>query len=152
MLIVVRNMSPWPGLGGLVTWWGAVWFLTFYTSWGWDVMESVAYLAGLTTVISGYLWFLYYNREVSYRSVLHITVSKRQMKLYAEKGFDLERWEELVDHGKALREEIKAGYDVEWDEPKDELGDEQVKKALDCGGGKQKDTDDDGEGSLSRRD
>ncbi|KAI5859224.1 hypothetical protein BZA05DRAFT_428238 [Tricharina praecox] len=144
------------GFGGLITWWGAVWFATFYTSWGWEVMEPVTYLAGLTTVISGYLWFLYHNREVSYRSVLHITVSKRQMKLYAQKGFDIERWEDLVDQGKALRKEIKAvasEYDVEWDESKDELGDEGVKKVLqDDSEKKKKDRDDDDEDSLSRRD
>jgi hypothetical protein len=144
------------GFGGLVAWWGAVWFLTFYTSWGWDVMEPVTYLAGLTTVISGYLWFLYHNREVSYRSVLHITVSKRQLKLYAQKGFDLEQWEELVDQGRALRKEIKAvaaEYDVEWDESKDELGDGQVKKVLEEDEGKKKEAVDDDDGdSLSRRD
>lgn len=143
------------GFGGLVTWWGAVWFLTFYTSWGWDVMEPVTYLAGLTTVISGYLWFLYHNREVSYRSVLHITVSKRQLKLYAQKGFDLEQWEELVDQGRALRKEIKAvaaEYDAEWDESTDELGDGQVKKVLEEDEGEKEAVGDDNDDSLSRRD
>ncbi|KAF8250785.1 hypothetical protein K440DRAFT_518896, partial [Wilcoxina mikolae CBS 423.85] len=113
------------GFAGLVSWWGCVWFLTFYTSLGWDVMEPVTYLAGLTTIMLSYLWFLYHNREVSYRSVLHLTVSRRQVRLYAEKGFDLERWGELVDDGKALRREIRMvaeQYDVQWDEKEDEVG------------------------------
>jgi len=122
------------GFAGLVSWWGAVWFLTFHTSWGWDVMEPVTYLAGLTTIMLSYLWFLYHNREVSYRSVLHLTVSKRQIKLYAQKGFDFDRWEELLDEGKALRKEIRAvaeQYDVQCGESQDEVGSERVKKALD---------------------
>src|SRR5690606_15558971 len=60
------------GFIGLVSWWALVYLLTFETSLGWDVMEPVTYLAGLSTVLGGYLWFLYHNREVSYRSVLNI--------------------------------------------------------------------------------
>lgn len=80
----------------------------------------------------GYLWFLYHNREVSYRAALNLTISRRQTKLYQAKGFDLERWEGLVKEGNALRSEIKAvatEYDVEWDEKKEEQ-DEAVTEAL----------------------
>lgn len=134
------------GFAGLVSWWGTVCVLTFQTSWGWDVMEPVTYLAGLTTVILGYCWFLYHNREVSYHSVLHLTVSKRQIKLYALKGFDLNQWQELLDDGKALRREIKAvaqEYDEKWDESNDEISSDIVKKALDGDGKKGKEDDSD---------
>lgn len=63
----------------------------------------------------GYLWFLYHNREVSYKSALNLTISRRQTKLYQAKGFDLQRWEHLIEEGNALRKEIKAvasEYDV----------------------------------------
>lgn len=83
-------------------------------------------------MICGYLWFLYHNREVSYRSALNLTISRRQTKLYQAKGFDLQKWETLVEEGNALRKEIKAvarEYDVEWDETKDEK-DEKVTNAL----------------------
>ncbi|RPA94680.1 hypothetical protein L873DRAFT_1935735 [Choiromyces venosus 120613-1] len=121
------------GFAGLVGWWAGVYWLTFKTSLGWDVMEPVTYFVGLSTVMGGYLFFLYNNREVSYRSALHMTVSKRQMKLYREKGFDIEKWEELVNEGKALRREIKAiaeEYDVDWDERSDEVGGDKVIKVL----------------------
>ncbi|KAA8903095.1 hypothetical protein FN846DRAFT_908241 [Sphaerosporella brunnea] len=127
------------GFAALVSWWGLVWFLTFHTSLGWDVMEPVTYLAGLSTVMLGYLWFLYHNREVTYSSLLHLTVSRRQMQLYTQKGFDLERWQELLDEGKKLRKEIRAvaeEYDEEWDECGDEVGSERVKEVLDGDGGK----------------
>ena len=80
----------------------------------------------------GYLWFLYHNREVSYRSALNLTISRRQTKLYAAKGFDLPKWEALIEEGNALRKEIKAvasEYDVEWDETADEQS-EMVTEAL----------------------
>ncbi len=80
----------------------------------------------------GYLWFLYHNREVSYRAALNLTVSRRQNKLYHEKGFDARKWEILIEEANALRKEIKIvaeEYDVEWDEKADE-GSEEVHDAL----------------------
>ena len=105
------------GCGILIVYWYTVYRLTFETDLGWDVMEPVTYLVGLSTLIGGYMWFLYHNREVSYRSALNITISRRQSKLYELKGFDLPKWEGLVEEGNALRKEIKAvasEYDVQW--------------------------------------
>lgn len=103
--------------------------------------------------MSGYLWFLYHNREVSYRSALNLTISRRQTKLYTAKGFDLAKWEALVEEGNALRKEIKAvasEYDVDWDETADEKDDlvtEALKKNREekkaNGGDKKKKNDED---------
>ncbi|KAF2830781.1 hypothetical protein CC86DRAFT_367459 [Ophiobolus disseminans] len=120
------------GFAGVVGWWGVVYYLTFQTELGWDVMEPVTYLVGLSTLIGGYLWFLYHNREVSYRSAMNFTISRRQQKLYQDKNFDLRKWEVLIEDGNALRKEIKAiaeEYDVEWDELQDEKS-EKVQEAL----------------------
>lgn len=138
------------GFGGIVGWWCVVYYLTFQTELGWDVMEPVTvscpstsiwgcacliclqYLVGLSTLIGGYVWFLYHNREVSYRSAMNFTVSRRQQKLYQQHNFDLRKWETLIEDGNALRKEIKAianEYDVEWDELQDEK-DEKVQQAL----------------------
>lgn len=43
------------GFGVLVVYWGAVARLTFW-DFGWDVMEPITYLSGLSMVILGYLW------------------------------------------------------------------------------------------------
>jgi hypothetical protein len=78
------------------------------------------------------MWFLYHNREVSYRSAMNFTISRRQQKLYQDKDFDIRKWEALIEDGNTLRKEIKAvanEYDVEWDELKDEK-DEKVAEAL----------------------
>ena len=120
------------GGAGLVAWWALVFELTFNTDLGWDVMEPVTYLVGLTTIIGGYGWFLVHNRQVSYRSAMNITISRRQQKLYDEKGFDVKKWEDLIDEGNMLRKEIKAvaqEYDVEWNEQEDAKS-EKVTEAL----------------------
>lgn len=120
------------GFGILSFWWCLVYKLTFGTELGWDTMEPVTYLASLSTLMGGYLWFLYHNREISYRSALDFTISARQKKLYQAKGVDLRAWEFLIDEGNALRKEIKsiaAEYDADWDEIQDEQ-DESVTHAL----------------------
>ncbi|MCJ1459559.1 hypothetical protein MMC28_009938 [Mycoblastus sanguinarius] len=118
------------GAGLLVAYWYTVYRLTFETDLGWDVMEP--YLVGLSTLICGYLWFLWHNREVSYRSALNLTISRRQTQLYQQKGFDIHKWESLIEEANGYRKEIKqiAGeYDVEWDEHADEK-DERVTEAM----------------------
>ncbi|KAL5362139.1 hypothetical protein BJX96DRAFT_176882 [Aspergillus floccosus] len=120
------------GFGVLTLWWYLVYKLTFETDLGWDTMEPVTYLASLSTLMGGYLWFLYHNREISYRSALDFTINARQKKLYQTKGVDLPLWESLIDEGNTLRKEIKsiaAEYEVYWDEKRDER-DERVTEAL----------------------
>ena len=43
------------GFGMLLAYWGAVARLTFW-DYGWDVMEPITYLSGLSMVILSYLW------------------------------------------------------------------------------------------------
>ncbi|KAK2768510.1 hypothetical protein FQN54_000365 [Arachnomyces sp. PD_36] len=120
------------GFGILAGWWCLVYQLTFGTELGWDTMEPVTYLVSLSTLMGGYLWFLYHNREVSYRTAFNLSINRRQAKLYQSKGLDLQRWETLVDEANTLRKEIKAvaaEYDVDWNEKSDEQ-DEAVTEAL----------------------
>jgi len=123
------------GFGLLVGWWYLVYRLTFETDLGWDVMEPVTYLVGLSTLIGGYVWFLWHNREVSYRSAMNITINSRQSKLYALKGFDVQKWEALIEEANMLRREIKnvaSEYDVDWDEEQEikdmDLGEKEARK------------------------
>ncbi|KDQ08655.1 hypothetical protein BOTBODRAFT_48115 [Botryobasidium botryosum FD-172 SS1] len=121
------------GAGIMGVWWVTVGVLTFKTSLGWDTMEPITYLTGLGTVISGYFWFLWHNREVSYRAVLTETTSRRQQKLYAERGFDIEAYQDLIQEAKELRKSIKrvaSDYELEWDQGNTDMG-QRSKKALD---------------------
>lgn len=120
------------GFGLLASWWATVYYVTFHTDMGWDLVEPVTYLAGLTTIMAGYLWFLFISKDLSYKAAMNITVSKRQSALYLERGLDIGKWEQLVQEANSLRRELKiiaAEYDVEWDEMKD-LGGWEVKEAL----------------------
>ncbi|RMZ83889.1 hypothetical protein DV737_g1440, partial [Chaetothyriales sp. CBS 132003] len=120
------------GCGMLVAYWCLVYRLTFETDLGWDAVEPITYLVGLSTLIGGYMWFLWHNREVSYRQAMQITISRRQSRMYELKGFDLHKWEALLEEANAIRREIMAvasEYGVEWDEREDE-GDKAVTKAL----------------------
>ncbi|KAK6222081.1 hypothetical protein QIS74_04336 [Colletotrichum tabaci] len=121
------------GFALLAGWWGVVYYVTFHTDFGWDLVEPVTYLAGLSTIMGGYLWFLYISKDLSYKAALNITVSKRQQALYQERGFDPATWEALVQEANSLRREIRfvaTEYDVDWDETKD-LGGEEVQEVLD---------------------
>jgi hypothetical protein len=96
-----------------------------------DLIEPVTYLAGLTTIMGGYLWFLYISKDLSYKAAMNVTVSRRQDALYEARGFDHHQWEQLVQEANALRRDIKVAaveYDVDWDEAK-EVGDD-VKEVL----------------------
>jgi calcium uniporter protein, mitochondrial len=99
----------------------------------WAMVDPITYLVGIAAIIGSYLFFLYNNREVSYRSILRLSISNRQMKLYKQRGFNLERWKELVNDGKALRREIKMiseEYDVKWDDRDDQTDNEMAAEVL----------------------
>ena len=122
----------WAGGGSLVGWSGVVAYLTFMTDLGWDVMEPVTYLVGMAGVVIGYIWFLMNRREASYQSAMNLTVSRRQQVYYNQRGFNLHKFNYLVDEANHLRREIlsiASEYDVEWDERHD-AQDDTVIKAL----------------------
>lgn len=144
------------GFAGMTGWGLVVYYLTFKTELGWDVMEPVTYLVGLAGILGGYAWFLLNKREASYRSAMHLTVSRRQNKLYEQRGLDLKRWEWLVEEANALRREIIAvaqEYDVEYVEERDvedekareELAKHRKKAKKAKSGGKERDEDDEAE-------
>ncbi|TLD32967.1 hypothetical protein PspLS_00020 [Pyricularia sp. CBS 133598] len=123
------------GFAMLSGWWGVVYYVTFHTEAGWDLVEPVTYLAGLTTIMGGYLWFLYISRDLSYKAAMNITVSRRREALYEARGFDVPRWERLVREANALRAEVAhvaSEYDVDWDEKADLGGSEEVKEVLEA--------------------
>ncbi|CUA67595.1 Calcium uniporter protein 5, mitochondrial [Rhizoctonia solani] len=105
------------GFAMLLVYFGAVARLTFW-DFGWDIMEPVTYLSGLTWIICGYLWFLYQGREVSYSSLLKQSISTRRARLYESNGLDLDLWADLVTEEKQLKREIHKiadDYNIKWD-------------------------------------
>ncbi|EJT70306.1 hypothetical protein GGTG_12478 [Gaeumannomyces tritici R3-111a-1] len=148
------------GFGLLASWWGVVYYVTFHTEAGWDLVEPVTYLAGLATIMAGYLWFLFISRDLSYKAAMNVTVSRRRTALYEARGFDVARWEQLVREANALRAEVMQvaqEYDVDWDETAD-LGSEDVKDVLAAERHKRKaradpdEDEDDGDGDDKKED
>ncbi|WVQ99190.1 hypothetical protein IAU59_006322 [Kwoniella sp. CBS 9459] len=104
-------------LGGGVAYWVAVIRWTFFTDAGWDIMEPVTWATGFAALLGSAAFLIYHNREVSYSSLLDLSITARQRKLYDEAGLDIERWTEMVAEAKTLRREISriaADYDIEW--------------------------------------
>lgn len=82
-------------------------------------MEPITYLSGLSTVILGYLWFLYQGRDVSYSSVLNRSVSARREALYKQRGLDIDRWLDLIAEAKSIKKEISRIAEDYEDSDKD---------------------------------
>lgn len=91
-----------------------------------DVMEPITYLSGLSTVICGYLWFLYQGREVSYSSILSRSISTRREALYKSRGLDIERYVDLIAEEKTIRREISKIAE-DYDEVRSERREEEQK-------------------------
>lgn len=58
------------------------------------------------SLLNMFFRFLYQGREVSYSSVLAQSINRRRDTLYKSRGFDVERWAELVNERKSLSREI----------------------------------------------
>ncbi|GLB35757.1 putative mitochondrial calcium uniporter [Lyophyllum shimeji] len=117
------------GFGMLVVYWAAVARLTFW-DYGWDIMEPITYLSGLSTVICGYLWFLYQGREVSYSSVLHRSISTRREMLYKARGFDIDQWADLMGEARSLRKQIARiaeDYEEQDEQKQDQESEQKVR-------------------------
>lgn len=139
------------GGGSLVAWSGVVAYLTFMTDLGWDVMEPVTYLVGMAGVLIGYVWFLMNRREASYQSAMNLTVSRRQHAYYNKRGFNLQKFNYVVDEANQLRRDIMAianEYDVDWDEKADAQDESVVKALKDYRQNGRSTEDNDGEGEL----
>jgi calcium uniporter protein, mitochondrial len=57
--------------------------------------------------------------------VFHHTTAQRQERLYQQRGFDEDRWAELVADSKKLGREIRRiaeEYGVKWDPKKEAMG------------------------------
>lgn len=84
--------------------------------------------------MGGYLWFLFHQKEISYRSAFEMSTSKRREQLYDLKGFNRDKWKDLIDEGTELRRAIKKialDYSIDWsmhDELENAKAADEIKK------------------------
>jgi hypothetical protein len=60
---------------------------------------------------------------------MNFTISRRQATLYEQKGFNVQRWDDLIEEGNKLRREIKLvaeEYEVDWNEKEDAKSDKVI--------------------------
>jgi len=79
--------------------------------------HQVTWTTGFGCLLASCAFLVYHNREVSYSSLLDLSISARQQRLYEQHGLNIERWTESVAEAKTLRKEITriaADYDIEW--------------------------------------
>lgn len=67
----------------------------FFTDAGWDVMEPVTWATGFGALLASCAFLVYHNREVSYSSLLDLSITARQQRLYDQHGLNIERWTEM---------------------------------------------------------
>lgn len=78
---------------------------------------QVTWATGFGALLASCSFLVYHNREVSYSSLLDLSISARQRRLYDQHGLNIEWWTEAVAEAKTLRKEISriaADYDIEW--------------------------------------
>lgn len=58
-------------------------------------MEPVTWATGFGALLASCAFLVYHNREVSYSSLLDLSITARQQRLYDEHGLNIEQWTEM---------------------------------------------------------
>ena len=63
---------------------------------GWNTMEPWTYLISIVTLIGTYSYFVFTQREFSPRAIYEHLIERKKAKNYAEAGFNLENYKQLM--------------------------------------------------------
>jgi len=69
--------------------------LTFFSRFGWDVMEPITYFITFGTAILSFVFFQYHKIEYSYPAVAALLTQRKALRLYTKYGFDIRNFNEL---------------------------------------------------------
>lgn len=58
-------------------------------------MEPVTWATGFGALLASCAFLVYHNREVSYSSLLDLSITARQQRLYDQHGLNIEHWTEM---------------------------------------------------------
>jgi len=87
---------------------GVVIKLTFFSRFGWDVMEPITYLLTFSTSLFGLAYFTWNKLEFSYPALAALLAKRKAEKLYAKNGFDYKKYQSLQRE----RADLKRALDV----------------------------------------
>jgi len=74
---------------------GVIAKLTFFSRFGWDVMEPITYFITFGTAVMGFMFFQYHKIEYSYPALAALLTRRRASKLYKRFNFDIDRYTDL---------------------------------------------------------
>lgn len=87
---------------------GVVAKLTFFSRFGWDVMEPVTYFITFGISLVGLTFFTWNRLEFSYPALAALIARRRAQKLYKKHGFDEERLSSLFRDRDRIQKQLDA--------------------------------------------
>lgn len=69
--------------------------LTFFSRFGWDVMEPITYFITFGTAVMGLIFFQYHKIEYSYPALAAMMTHRKARKLYQKHHFDIDAYTDL---------------------------------------------------------
>ncbi|BHF75465.1 hypothetical protein SprV_0501856100 [Sparganum proliferum] len=96
----------WIGLGAMGLQFGLLARLTWW-EYSWDIMEPVTYFVGYGTTMAMYAYYVVTRQDYSFPQVFDREYLKVFYKKATEKGFDVERYNQLCDKLAALRSDLR---------------------------------------------
>jgi hypothetical protein len=95
-------------LGYLLTQAGVVAKLTFFSRFGWDVMEPITYFITFGISLLGLVFFTVNKLEFSYPALAALITRRKAEKLYIKHGFDAKLYRNLQKRSFILQDQLNA--------------------------------------------
>lgn len=94
------------GFSVLIAQWVGIYYGTFVL-YGWDEMEPISYMVGVSWAVLGYGYFLRNKTEFGITTFKHITSQKRLQKLIKRRNIDYKRIELLEKNIEIIKRKME---------------------------------------------
>lgn len=98
----------WGSLVYLVFQAGVVAKLTFFSRFGWDVMEPITYMLNFTVITGSLAWFQINKVDYTYDALRKKLVERYCKKLCRHFRFDMSRWDQVDREVKSTKERLRV--------------------------------------------
>jgi len=99
----------------------------------WDIMEPITYFVGIFTLMGGYIFFVLYEEDYTYKALENRQRNLALKKLYISEGFNWQKWNRLHQEVEVKRKllNVDLADEVELLKNAIKLKNENVKAKLD---------------------
>ncbi len=87
---------------------GTIAKLTFFSRFGWDVMEPITYFLTFGTAILGLAFFQFHKIEYSYPALAAMLTQRKAAQVYRKHGFDIRRHSDLQSLAIRLEKQLQV--------------------------------------------